>query len=503
MDRGAGILMHIASLPGKFGIGTLGKEAYDFADFIKKAGFKYWQILPLGHTGYGDSPYQCFSAFAGNPYFIDFDLLKDEGLLKEEDYMNENYGDNPAEIDYGKIFDVKYEVLKKAYKNFKISKLNDIKKEFEDFKNEKSFWLEDYSLYMAIKYSFELKSWYEWDDELKRRDEAAICKCKTELKDEIEYWSFLQYLFYKQWKELKDYVNELGVEIIGDIPIYVASDSADTWSMPENFEIDQETLEPISVAGCPPDIFSETGQLWGNLIYNWDNMKKNKYQWWKTRVKESLSLYDVLRIDHFRGFESYWSIPFGDETAKNGKWVKGPGIDLFNEIKKELGDLNIIAEDLGFLTDDVVEFLEETGFPGMKILQFAFDGNAENVYLPHNYCNKCIAYTGTHDNDTILGWYQKTSSKDERKRAKDYLGLNARPEGYNWGFLRGIWSSIADVAIAPTQDFLSLGNEARMNLPSTMGINWMWRVEKNQLTDELADKIYKFNKMYGRCESNE
>ena len=503
MDRGAGILMHIASLPGNFGIGTLGKEAYDFADFIKKAGFKYWQILPLGHTGYGESPYQCFSAFAGNPYFIDFELLKEKGLLKEEDYINEDYGDSSVQIDYGKIFEVKYDILKKAYENFKTNNLEEIKKEFEDFKNKKAFWLEDYSLYMAIKYKFDLKSWYEWDDELKRRDRAAIDKYKTELKDEIEYWSFIQYLFYKQWKDLKEYVNDLGIKIIGDIPIYVASDGADTWSMPENFQINQETLEPISVAGCPPDAFSETGQLWGNLIYNWDNMKKNNYEWWKTRIKESLSLYDVLRIDHFRGFESYWSIPFGDETAQNGEWVKGPGIDLFNEIKKELGEVNIIAEDLGFLTDDVREFLKETGFPGMRILQFAFDGNAENVYLPHNYCKECIAYTGTHDNDTFLGWYEKTSSKEERKRAKLYLGLNGRPEGYNWGFLRGIWSSIADVAIAPTQDFLNLGNDARMNFPSTMGFNWMWRVDKSKLTDELAEKIYKFNEMYGRCESNE
>ena len=503
MDRGAGILMHIASLPGDFGIGTLGKEAYNFADFIKKAGFKYWQILPLGHTGYGDSPYQCFSAFAGNPYFIDFELLKDENLLKEEDYINEDYGDSSVKIDYGKIFEVKYDILKKAYENFKTSNLDEVKKEFQDFKDEKASWLEDYSLYMAIKYKFDLKSWYEWDDKLKRRDKAALDKYKIELEDEIEYWSFLQYLFYKQWKELKNYVNDLGIEIIGDIPIYVASDSADTWSMPENFQINQETLEPIAVAGCPPDVFSETGQLWGNVIYNLDNMKKNNYKWWKTRIKESLTLYDVLRIDHFRGFESYWSIPYGDKTAQNGKWVKGPGIDLFNEIKKELGELNIIAEDLGFLTDDVIEFLKETGFPGMKILEFAFDGNADNAFLPHNYSRKCIAYTGTHDNDTVLGWYEKTSSKEERKRAKLYLGLNARPEGYNWGFLRGVWSSIADVAIAPTQDFLSLGNDARMNFPSTMGSNWMWRVDKNKLTDELAKKIYKFSEVYGRCEGNE
>lgn len=499
MNRRSGILMHIASLPGNFGIGTLGKKAYNFADFISKAGFRYWQILPLGHTGYGDSPYQCFSAFAGNPYFIDFEILEDEGLLNKDDYVNEDYGDNDISIDYGKIFDSKYKVLKRAYKNYKKMSLDVIKKEFEEFKNEKAFWLEDYSLYMALKYNFELKSWYEWDEDIKRRDENSIEKYKFELKDEIDYWSFLQYLFYKQWKQLKQYVNKLGIEIIGDIPIYVAADSADTWSKPENFQINDTTLDPLVVAGCPPDAFSETGQLWGNLIYNWDYMKKEKYKWWKIRVKESLSLYDVLRIDHFRGFESYWSIPFGDKTAKNGKWIKGPGIDLFNEIKNELGELNIIAEDLGFLTVDVRKFLKETGFPGMRVLQFAFDGKAENAYLPHNYCEKCIAYTGTHDNDTFLGWYQKTSSKFERERARNYLGLNEIPEGLNWGFIRGIWSSVADITIAPTQDFLNLGNEARMNLPSSLGGNWSWRVQEAQLTDDLANKIYQLNKMYGRC----
>lgn len=499
MDRGAGIIMHIASLPGDFGIGTLGEEAYKFADFIKDAGLKYWQILPLGHTGYGDSPYQCFSAFAGNPYFIDFKILEEQGLLKADDYENENYGENKGEIDYGTLFLAKYNALKKAYRNFKENKNNEIEEKFNEFKIEKQFWLEDYSLYMAIKYHFKLKSWYNWDEDIKRRDKESIDSYKELLKDDIEYWSFIQYLFYDQWDRLKEYVNSLDIKIIGDIPIYVAEDSVDTWSHPENFKINMKTLEPLAVAGCPPDVFSETGQLWGNLIYNWDEMESNEYKWWIKRVEESLKLYDILRIDHFRGFESYWQIPYGEKTAINGKWEKGPGMKLFKKINEKLGEVKIIAEDLGYLTDDVRVFLKETGFPGMRVLQFAFDGNFDNEYLPHRYIKNCIAYTGTHDNDTFLGWYEKTARKEETEIAEEYLGLN-EDEGYNYGFIRGVWGSIADVAITTMQDFLNLGNEARINLPSTLGTNWKWRVDESSLNEELSTKIYKFTKMFGRCE---
>jgi 4-alpha-glucanotransferase len=502
MDRGAGILMHIASLPGKLGIGSFGNEAYEFIDFIKKAGFKYWQILPLGHTGYGDSPYQCFSAFAGNPYFIDCHILEEDGLLVEDEYKYEDYGLSNQCIDYGVIFISKFNVLKKAYNNYRRIKPLKIEKKFEEFKKEKSFWLEDYSLYMALKYHFDLKGWYKWDDDIKRRTPKAMEHYKESLKDEIEYWSFVQYLFYDQWEKLKSYANKLEIQIIGDIPIYVAEDSVDTWSHPENFKIDKNTLEPLSVAGCPPDAFSDTGQLWGNLIYDWENMKNADYEWWIMRIRESLKLYDILRIDHFRGFESYWEIPYGEKTAINGKWINGPGIDLFNTIEKKLGKLNIIAEDLGYLTEDVREFLKKSKFPGMRVLQFAFDGKPENSYLPHMYIENCIAYTGTHDNDTFLGWYEKTGSKLETKRAKKYLGLNGK-EGCNWGFIRGIWASISDVAIAPMQDFLNLGNESRTNLPSTLGENWKWRIDKNSLSDDLAKKIYKFTRMYGRCVENE
>lgn len=501
MSRGAGVLMHIASLPGKFGIGSFGNEAYEFADFIKKAGLKYWQILPLGHTGYGDSPYQCFSAFAGNPYFIDFEQLKDDGLLEEKDYVNKNFGSKRDSIDYGRLFEIKYEILRKAYENYKKDQ-SKLEKEFNKFKNEKAFWLEEYALYMSVKYTFDLKGWNKWDDDIKRREPKAMAKYKEELKDDIEYWSFIQFLFYKQWYKLKDYVNSLGIKFIGDIPIYVAEDSVDTWSAPKNYKIDKETMKPIVVAGCPPDAFSETGQLWGNLIYDWDYMKETNYKWWVLRIKESLELYDVLRIDHFRGFESFWEIPYGDKTAINGKWVKGPGIDLFNTIKKELGEVDIIAEDLGFLTDDVKEFLKEAGFPGMRILQFGFDGDPDNIYLPHNYIKNSIAYTGTHDNDTFVGWYEKTGNKRETKRAKQYLGLNSK-EGCNWGFIRGILASNSDIAIVPFQDFLALGAEARTNIPSTLGGNWVWKAKKEEINNNLATKIYKYVKMFGRCDINE
>lgn len=498
MERSAGVIMHIASLPGKFGIGTFGKEAYEYVEFLYKSGMRYWQILPLGQTGYGDSPYQSFSAFAGNPYFIDFDILKDEGILSKAEYINENYGDNEEYIDYGLLFNIKYIVLRRAYENFKKSHNFLLKEYFESFKEENNWWLDNYSLYMAVKGKFNLASWQEWDDDIKKRRPEAIELYRNELSDKIEFWSFIQFLFFKQWNELKSYANEKGIKIIGDMPIYVAEDSADVWSNPEAYLIYEETLKPISIAGCPPDAFSETGQLWGNPLYDWNYMEKTGYKWWIKRVEESLKLYDVVRIDHFRGFESYWEIPYGDTTAINGEWVKGPGIKLFNAIKESLGEINVIAEDLGFLTKEVKEFLEETGFPGMKVLQFAFDEREESNYLPHTYTNNCIAYTGTHDNDTFRGWFELTGNKSDVKYCKEYLALTEE-EGYNWGFIRGAWASVADVSIALMQDFLNLGNETRVNFPSTLGENWKWRIKEGSYNTELADKIYKYTKMYGRC----
>ncbi|EHI97246.1 4-alpha-glucanotransferase [Clostridium sp. DL-VIII] len=497
MNRGSGIIMHIASLPGKYGIGTFGKEAYEFGDFLKKAGQKYWQILPLGPTSFGDSPYQSFSAFAGNPYFIDFDILKEEGLLKEEDYNAIDFGKNVEEIDYGTIFTEKFKVLRKAYENFKLNKSTNLK----GFEEKEAYWLEDYALYMAVKKEFNLKSWQTWDEDIRVRESEAIDKYRNLLSDEINYWKFLQYEFYKQWTELKSYVNKLGIEIIGDMPIYVAEDSADVWANSEAFLLNKKTMKPLKVAGCPPDIFAATGQLWGNPIYDWNYMERTDYKWWIDRIRQSLNLYDVLRIDHFKGFESYWSIPYGDPTAERGEWVKGPGRKVFDAIKAELGEVNIIAEDLGTLTEETIELRNYTGFPGMKILTFAFDSDSENPFLPHNYQRNFIVYTGTHDNDTVRGWMETSAPREQVKKAIEYLGLN-KEEGYNWGFIRGAWSSTADVAIAQMQDFLDLGNEARINLPSTLGENWRWRAKSGLFTNDLAEKIYRVTKIYGRLKKN-
>ncbi|BCZ48509.1 4-alpha-glucanotransferase [Clostridium gelidum] len=496
MKRGSGIIMHIASLPGKYGIGTFGKEAYEFADFLKKAGQRYWQILPLGQTSYGDSPYQSFSAFAGNPYFIDFDILEKDGLLNKNDYNQISWGDNSEVIDYGLIFTEKMKVLRLAYEN---SKKNNKPEDLKSFEEIEASWLDDYALFMSVKAEFNLESSQTWDDNIRLRKEKTLKIKKEQLTDEIEYWKFLQYEFFKQWKNLKDYVNKLEIEIIGDIPIYVAEDSSDLWSNPKIFLLDQKTLKPIKIAGCPPDAFSETGQLWGNPIYNWKYLNKTGYRWWVDRIKQSLKLYDVLRIDHFRGFEAYWAIPYGDTTAKNGEWVKGPEMKLFDAIKEELGDINIIAEDLGLLTEETISFRKKTGFPGMKVLAFAFSGESENPYLPHNYEQNCVAYTGTHDNDTARGWIETTGNKAEVENAIEYLKLTEE-EGYNWGTIRGIWGSVANTSIALMQDFLNLGNEARINFPSTMENNWCWRAKDGVFTNELANKIYILTRIYGRCE---
>jgi len=495
MKRGSGIIMHIASLPGKYGIGTFGKEAYEFADFLKKSGQKNWQILPLGQTSYGDSPYQSFSAFAGNPYFIDFDILEKDGLLNKNDYNQINFGDNPEVIDYGLLFTAKMKVLRLAYENSKKNKPDN----FGTFKKIEAPWLDDYALFMATKTNFNLKSSQTWDDDIRLRKEKTLGAHKDKLTDEIEYWKFLQYEFFKQWKKLKDYVNKLDIKIIGDIPIYVAEDSSDLWNNPKIFLLDQKTLKPIKIAGCPPDTFSETGQLWGNPIYNWDYLEQTGYKWWIDRIRQSLKLYDVLRMDHFRGFEAYWAIPYGDKTAENGEWIRGPEMKLFNAIKEKFGDINIIAEDLGLLTEDTISFREKTGFPGMKVLAFAFSGESKNAYLPHNYEKNCVAYTGTHDNDTARGWIETTGSTAEVKNAIEYLRLT-EDEGYNWGLIRGIWGSVANTSIALMQDFLNLGSEARINVPSSMQNNWCWRAKDGVFTNELAEKIYRLTKIFRRCE---
>ena len=494
-ERSSGILFHPTSLPGKYGIGTLGKEAYAFIDFLKKSRQKLWQIFPLGPTGYGDSPYQSFSSFAGNPYLIDFDLLIEAHLLSEEDLRDVFFGDNEEYIDYGAIYNQKYPLLRKAYENFKSSDNHEMRENLEDFKRENASWLNDYSLYISLKNHFNGLPWNEWVHDIKNREHGAMEHYKNELADDIEYHNFIQFLFFKQWGDVKRYANENGIKIIGDIPIFVAADSSDAWANPEIFLFDEER-KPVKVAGVPPDYFSATGQLWGNPLYNWQKLKETNYSWWVERVRANLSTCDIIRIDHFRGFEAYWAVPYGDDTAINGQWEPGPGIDLFNAIKSQLGKLPIIAEDLGLMTQGVIDLREATGFPGMKILGFAFDSGEENDYLPHTYTKNCVVYTGTHDNDTLIGWFQKAKEED-RQFARDYLNSRSDDE-IHWDAIRGAWSSVANMAISPVQDFLGLGSEARINTPGVAAGNWQWRLRHEVLTDELAERIAKLTRVYSR-----
>ena len=494
-ERSSGILFHPTSLPGKYGIGTLGKEAYAFIDFLKKSRQKLWQIFPLGPTGYGDSPYQSFSSFAGNPYLIDFDLLIEAHLLSEEDLRDVFFGDNEEYIDYGAIYNQKYPLLRKAYENFKSSDNHEMRENLEHFKRENASWLNDYSLYISLKNHFNGLPWNEWAHDIKNREHGAMEHYKNELADDIEYHNFIQFLFFKQWGDVKRYANENGIKIIGDIPIFVAADSSDAWANPEIFLFDEER-KPVKVAGVPPDYFSATGQLWGNPLYNWQKLKETNYSWWVERVRANLSTCDIIRIDHFRGFEAYWAVPYGDDTAINGQWEPGPGIDLFNAIKSQLGELPIIAEDLGLMTQGVIDLREATGFPGMKILGFAFDSGEENDYLPHTYTKNCVVYTGTHDNDTLIGWFQKAKEED-RQFARDYLNSRSDDE-IHWDAIRGAWSSVASMAISPVQDFLGLGSEARINTPGVAAGNWQWRLIHGVLTDELAERIAKLTRVYSR-----
>lgn len=485
--------MHISSLPSPYGIGTMGKEARKFADFLEKAGQKYWQILPICPTSYGDSPYQSFSSFAGNPYFIDLETLCKEKLLKKSECESFPWGENPHYVDYGVMYQSRYQLLRLAFNRFK----KDIPDEFYTFCKKEAEWLEEYALFMALKDAHGGVAWFEWEDELRLRKPEALEAARREYADNILFYKMLQYLFYKQWWSLKEYVNGKGIEIVGDVPIYVAGDSADVWANPSQFYLD-ENLNPIDVAGCPPDAFSADGQLWGNPLFRWDVMKKDNYEWWTKRIKAVSKLYDVVRIDHFRGFDSYYAIPAKDTTAKNGEWRQGPGMDLFKTLKRRLGKLNIIVEDLGFLTPSVLKLVADSGFPGMKVVQFAFDSREGSNYLPHTYPTNCVVYTGTHDNDTIMGW-MKTAPKASVKFAKEYLNLT-KEEGYNWGMMRGAWGSVADTAIVTMQDIIGAGSEARMNTPSTLGGNWEWRATSDQIDNKLAKRVYKYMEMYGRLE---
>lgn len=489
--RGGGILMHISSLPGPYGIGTMGRWARKFADFLEKSGQKYWQILPICPTSYGDSPYQSFSSFAGNPYFIDLEILCKERLLKKAECEAFPWGKDEHSVDYGTMYSSRYQLLRLAFARFKEHIPND----FAQFCADEAEWLEDYALFMALKNAHEGAAWSEWEEDLRLRRTEALEAAKAEYAEDIFFYKMLQYLFYKQWWNLKEYVNGKGIEIIGDVPIYVAGDSADVWANPSQFYLD-ENLNPIDVAGCPPDAFSADGQLWGNPLFRWDVMKQDDYEWWTRRIRAVSKLYDVVRIDHFRGFDSYYAIPAQDKTAHNGEWRQGPGMDLFRTLERRLGKLNIIVEDLGFLTPSVLQLVKDSGFPGMKVIQFAFDTRESGNYLPHTYSSHCVVYTGTHDNDTIMGW-MKNAPKDCIRYAKEYLKLS-KEEGYNWGMMRGAWSSVADMALVTMQDILGIGTEGRMNTPSTLGGNWMWRMSADGLENKLSKRIYKYMELYGR-----
>lgn len=488
--RASGILMPIFSLPSPYGIGTFGKSAYEFVDFLRKGGQSYWQILPLNPTNYGDSPYQSFSSFAGNPYFIDLQLLIEDGLLAEKEADAVDFGTDETAVDYGKLYKNRLPLLKKAFSRFTPDT------GFKKFCQDNAYWLEDYALFMALKNAHNDVSWEEWEQDIRLREPQAIQNAQTEYAETMEFYRFIQYIFSVQWLKLKQYANKNGIKIIGDIPIYVAYDSADVWASPSQFFLDKN-LKPIKVAGCPPDAFSEDGQLWGNPLYRWDVMKKDGYGWWKRRLGFALKLYDVIRIDHFRGFESYYAIPYGETTAKNGSWVKGPNTALFKALNAEFGEMPIIAEDLGFLTPAVLKMLKQSGYPGMKVLQFAFDTREDSDYLPHNYINNCVVYTGTHDNDTVIGW-TKTADSTDVETARKYMHVD-EAEGFNWAMMRTALSSVADTCILMMPDLMGLGSDARINTPSTIGGNWMWRIRNGCINDWLAGILYENTKLYGRA----
>lgn len=492
-DRSAGILMPVSSLPSPYGIGSFGKSAYDFVDNLVAARQKFWQILPLGPTSFGDSPYASFSAFAGNPYFIDLDKLVEEGLL-ESDYvhsfmwnMEEQY------VDYGLIYNSRFQVLRTAFKNSSHQNLD----EYKTFLKENEYWLEGYCLYSACKNKFEGTSWTDWESEIKFRDEESVQELKEELKDDIEFYKFVQYKFYEQWNQLKEYANDKEIEIIGDIPLYVAMDSAGVWQHTEFFQLDEE-LNPTKVAGVPPDVFSETGQRWGNPLYDWKKLEAEDFSWWRKRMEHSARLYDVIRIDHFIGMVKYYAIPAEDEDARNGAWEKGPGLKLIQVMNESIGDKKIIAEDLGVQMPEVVKVLEKSGYPGMKVLEFAFDGNRKNDHLPYYWTQNTVAYGGTHDNDTLMGYFTGLQSW-ELGYVREYMECrNGSIEDLVDKIFRTAYASVADLVIFQMQDVLKVGNIGRMNLPSSMGTNWRWRMLQGQFGPEEIEKLRYLCDIYGR-----
>ena len=478
--------MHISCLPSNYGIGTIGKEAFEFVDFLKKTGQHYWQILPLNPTDFNNSPYQSPSVFAGNPLFIDIDELKKDGLLNDWDTDGIYFGNNPEQVDFDAVKAYKKDLLKRTLNNFQKDY------EYMMFETQNGSWLNDYSLFMALKEHYDGKAWYDWDEDIRRHTKKAIEKYTKELWESVEYYRWEQFLFHKQWAKLKNYANENGIEIIGDIPIYVAIDSADVWANSNMFLLDED-YNPKAIAGCPPDLFSKDGQKWGNPLYDWKTIKKTGYLWWINRLKETEKLYDVVRLDHFRGFEAYYAIPYDAETAREGKWHKGPGIEFFEAIKKSIPDIKIIAEDLGYLTPEVYKLLDDCKLPGMKVLQFAFDPYRDNPYLPYNYPKNCVAYTGTHDNDTLINWYREEHNKPF---IRDYLNV-AEDEWVPVAMIRTVLASRADTAIIPIQDYLGYGR--RMNTPGTVGPeNWSYRIRRDALNDNLAYHIEHLTRLYKR-----
>jgi len=491
-ERTSGILLHPTSLPGKYGIGTLGIQAREFIDFLAKAKQHYWQVLPLGPTGFADSPYQCFSAHAGNPNLIDLEELVRDRLLTERDLETFPYlGD--GSVNFELAIPERMRLLEVAFNRF--TNLDDQRQKlkYRNFQKEHR-WLNDYALFRAIHAAKAQKPWYTWEEPIKRRDPNAIIQYQQQLREEIEYQKFLQFIFFKQWLAIKDYAHKRSVRIIGDIPIYVALDSADTWANTSLFEFDSDQ-KPLLVGGVPPDYFSTSGQLWGNPIFRWREVREELYQWWVDRIRTNLLLFDVVRIDHFRGFAAYWAVPYGDKTAENGTWVTGPGSDFFESMIEQLGPLPVIAEDLGVITPDVNELRDMFRFPGMKILSFAFDSAEVNNYLPYTYGKNYVVYTGTHDNDTIVGWFRSASEPD-RKFALEYL--NHPEEEIHWAMIRLAWASVASTAIIPLQDLFGLDTTARMNIPGTTDNNWRWRARKDDFTDELAQKMAEITRLYGR-----
>lgn len=499
MKRYTGVLLSVSSLPSKYGIGSFSKSAYDFIDWLASAGQRYWQILPLGatdHEGSYDSPYQSYSAFAGNPYFINLERLVEEGVLTEKECDCHDFGDDPACIDYDKLHSYRLGLLRKAYERSRIYENAD----FNRFLSENSWWLDDYALFMALKGFFGGQAYLQWPEDIRMHWGFALDYYREKLYFDIEFHKYLQFKFYEQWTALKAYANQKHIEIIGDMPIYVSPDSSDVWANPELFQLD-ESRNPIRISGCPPDSFAADGQVWGNPLYRWEYHRNTDFIWWVSRLKHSFKLYDVVRIDHFRGFDEYFSIPFESKTARDGRWEKGPGMELFDRIRQELGDCNVIAEDLGLMTDGVRRLVKESGFPNMKVLQFAFDVNdcgGTNEYLPHNYDNNCVVYTGTHDNETAAGWLASIPEK-QRELVRIYLNDPKLTERELYRALINLaLMSCARICIIPIQDYLGLDNSCRMNQPGTVGKNWRWRFTPNQLTAETGERLLALAKRYGR-----